>query len=440
MAMQENVITKSDGLYLNVQDIFDSTDIVYYPSSNLLANQSYASGTANESNTVVSFVLPYYVILDQLIANIDEYNTSKDITAYSWSVGSNGHIMTYDIIAPYLTSSEFLDEGYDILGMNSILQTGVNLTSYTDSIFSETQIDTMSRSRWYPSETNQDTLTQTRISELYDYARDYIANNQEVLGKIPDEVFIKVFALQLAIKYNQLFNVHYANAIEIMNVDTRDLARLMVADRGTVYKYYSYSFARFTYEESGTIGVIFTALYLFVLWITSIVKPLLMIAMLVLLIINAVFRKVLFRKESRCIEGYLIGCACLCLCNYAYAFMLKITLSISEYGFGTIMSICTALFVQIAYIAGLSLIMNIMIKDWKNNGFNEYQTIGGTIMSGLSHMQTAIVDKMIAKQNTAYGDSKNSRKYVSDSYDSSSVNRMLERDEEREENGTYSVI
>lgn len=442
MAMQENVQIKGDGLYMNVQDIFDSTSVVYYPSQNRIANIAYSNGgnvgTAGDKDSVVSFCMPYYVILDKLIANIDEYNQSKDITAYSWSVGSNGHIMTYDIISPYLTSSEFLDEGYDILGLNEALDTDNHMTSYTEGYFTTAQKDRMKLSRWYPTGSTTDQLTQDRINAVYSYARDYIAQNREILGKVPDEVFVKTFAMQLAIEFNKQFNVHTTNSIEIMNVDTRDLARFLVADKGSVYKYFSYGFARFAYEESGTIGVILAALYFVVLWITSVLKLLVLFVILGLLIINVLFRKTLFRKESRCIEGYLIACACLVMCNYAYSLMLKASMLVSETGLGSVAGLSLAIIVQVLYVFGLTCIVAIEYKDWRNNGFAGFQEIGASITSGLLHAQNVVADKIMSRQNSAYGDSRTSRRYQSDNYDSGSVDEMMERDEEREEKGTYS--
>lgn len=442
MAMQENVQIKGDGLYMNVKDIFDSTSVVYYPSQNRIANIAYSNGgnvgTAGDKDSVVSFCMPYYVILDKLVANIDEYNQSKDITAYSWSVGSNGHIMTYDIISPYLTSSEFLDEGYDILGLNEALDTDNHMTSYTEGYFSTAQKDRMKLSRWYPTGSTKDQLTQDRINAVYTYARDYIAQNREVLGKVPDEVFIKTFAMQLAIEFNKQFNVHTTNSIEIMNVDTRDLARFLVADKGSVYKYFSYGFARFAYEESGTIGVILAALYFVVLWVTSFSKLIALLAILGLLVTNVLFRKILFRKESRCIEGYLITCACLVMFNYAYSLMLKASMLISETGLGSIAGLSLAIVVQVLYVFGLIGIIYIQCKDWRNNGYTSFQEIGASITSGLLHAQNIVADKILSRQNSAYGDSRTSRRYHSDNYDSNSVDEMMERDEEREEKGTYS--
>ncbi len=442
MAMQENVQIKGDGLYMNVKDIFDSTSVVYYPSQNRIANIAYSNGgnvgTAGDKDSVVSFCMPYYVILDKLVANIDEYNQSKDITAYSWSVGSNGHIMTYDIISPYLTSSEFLDEGYDILGLNEALDTDNHMTSYTEGYFSTAQKNRMKLSRWYPTGSTKDQLTQDRINAVYAYARDYIAQNREVLGKVPDEVFVKTFAMQLAIEFNKQFNVHTTNSVEIMNIDTRDLARFLVADKGSVYKYFSYGFSRFTYEESGTIGVILSALYFVVLWLTSWLKLIAIFFVLFLLILNVLLRKTLLRRESRCIEGYLISCACLVLCNYAYSFMLKASMLVSETGLGTVAGLSLAILVQILYVFGLTCICVIQVKDWRNNGFYHWKDVGEAITSEMLHVQNIVADKVMSMISSSYGDSKTSRRYQSGNYDSNSVDEMMERDEEREERGTYS--
>lgn len=456
MALQPCVQMKGDGLYVNVQDVYNSTDVVYYPSQHSLQNVVYSNsgttGTQAVDDTVVSFNMPYYVFLDKLVASINEYNASKDISAYSYSVGSNGHIMTYDIISPYLTSSEFLDEGYDILALNEILETGVNLTSYTGGMFSgstywdgngtyvnEGSIGQMKNSRWYPTGSTQDDLTQNRINELYAYARNWIGKNSNLLGKVPDEVFIKVFAMELAIKYNQIWGIHTADSIEIMNIDTRDLARLIVTDRASVYKYYSYSFSRFVYEEAGTIGVVFAAIYFVILWVASLIKPALMLIILFLLVINVLGRKILFKKESRCIEGYLIGAACLVGCNYIYALMLKLTLSVAQSGFGSVMGLVLAIVIQILYVVGLCFICAIEMKDWRNNGYNEFVTIGSQITSGLVRASNMITDKIVARYNTAYNDSRQSRRYMADNYNRESVEDMLERDAEREDNAMNTI-
>lgn len=445
MAHQKNVKMKSDGLYMDVQDIFNSTSIVYKPSSNFLENQIYsltgdstdASSTGvNDADSVASFVSPYYVILDQLIANINEYNVSRDVSAYSWSVGSNGHIMTYDIINPYLTSNEFLEDGYDILGLYHIFDAETMLPIYNYA-FTDDEEARMKHSLWYPNSMSE-SLTLSKVDSIYDFARDYIIDNKDLLGKIPDEVFLKVFALQIAIEFNKEFGISYGNSIEIINVDSRDLMRFLVADKADIYKNSSYSFARFTYEEAGSIGVIFMALYTVVLWLTSFIKPAMMILILGLLIFNVIGRKILFQKESRCIEGYLIGCACLVMCNYAYSLMLKLTMMLVDLGIGGITTIVCAFLVQVLYVVGLIFILKIELKDWKNSGFFEFATVGGKITSKILHVQNMIAQKAMSKVNESYGDTSKSRKYTGREYDRLSISQMIERDAEREENGAYA--
>ena len=338
MAMTPGVQLKGDGLYVDVQNIFDSSDVQFTPATNTLSHyvRNGQSATViykeeqkgvdafgnkiitpkqivigSDNTSVVSYTAPYYVFLEQLVANVNEYNVSRDVTAYSWSVGSNGHVLTYDIITPYLTSAEFLEEGYDILGLDRILGVSAPRTNYNYA-FTGADEARMQKSLWWFDGIENENVARQKTDKVYEYARNFVINNSDVLGKVPDEVFIKVMAMQVAIDYNREFGVPNGNAIEIINVDTRDLMRFMVAPHSDMYKYYSYSFARYVYEQSGTIGVVFAALLLVVYWLTSFVKPALMIAILILLIVNVVFRKLLFRKESRCIEGYRIGCGCLC--------------------------------------------------------------------------------------------------------------------------------
>ena len=432
------VQTKGDGLYVDVQDIFNSTNMNYLPATGVLKNTVYGSGVQKDSvDTVTSFTMPYYVILEQLIANINEYNIQRDISAYSYSVGANGSILTYDIVGPYLKSDEFLIDGYDILGMDKILNLPNQRLCYNFA-FEQSELDQIKLSQWYPTDMYTVEMKTAAVDRLYDKARTYVAENADLIGKVPDEVFLKVMAMQLAIEFNKEFNAPYGKSIEIMNIDTRDLARFMVADRATMYKYFSYGYARYTYEEAGGIGVIFAGLFIAVLWLTSFIKPLFMIIILGLLIFNTIFRKLLFRKESKSIEGYLIGCACLCLTNYAYAGMLKVSLNIANTGLGSITALACALIVQIAYVACLVGILMIEVKDWKNSGYGEFANIGANVFAGISHAKQLVVEKMISKGNQSYADTAASRRYASENVDMGTLNDMLDRDAEREERGTYS--
>lgn len=398
MAMQDNVVLKADGLYINTMDIYNSTTLQYQPSTKTFVNYNYAG----DSN-VTSFVLPYYVILDQLVGNINVYNNSQLIDSYSYSIGSNGHICTYGLIAPYFSSNVFLEEGYDILGLHYIHQSAGDISGETPYavVFAENAIERMKMSEWYSAYTGS--ITNSKIESLYTYARDWIARNRDMMGKVPDEVFLKVFAMQMAVEYNNIFGIADGNSVEIMNVDTRDIMRFMVGDKANVYKYYSYSFSRYVYEQAGTLGVIMSAIFLGVLWITSFLKPLLMLIILAIFIVNIIGRRILFRRESKCFEGYLIGCACLCLCNYIYAGMLKISIMVADYGFGSITSLGLGIVIQVCYTITLFNIAKIEVKDWKNNGFYQYANSAQVVVSGMTYTGNAVMSRLTGRNSYGYG-------------------------------------
>ena len=444
MATQKNVIQRSDGLYIEMQDIFDSTNTMYSPGTGMLSNYvTDVNGTGAEVDTVASFVVPYYVILDQMVANINEYNYAQSINSYSYSIGSNGHITTYDVISPYFRSGEFLEEGYDITGLFHVYKdSNINQkVLVAPSVVEGDQYKNIKQSLWYidAMENNSDVLLD-RLNELENYARQYIAANEASLGKVPDEVFLKVFAMQLAIKYNQIFGVTAGNAIEIINVDTRDLLRFMIASPDQVYRYYSYSFARFVYEQGGGIAVIFSALLITAVWISSLLKPILLIAFFALLCINIILRKLVFQKENKAIQGYLIGCGALALFNGMYAVMLKCCMLISHYNLGTVLALLLGVIVQIGYVGTLILLLVILMKDYKNNGFAEFSTYANAFTNKLVTIRNELTSRMVARHNSAYAETADSRRYRSSNFGPNSVNEMLERDREREERGNFSPV
>ena len=467
MALTPGVQLKGDGLYVDIQDILDSSEITFAPASNVLQHYTRKGqattvlydieyetkdedgnivkekmqetiNIGTDCTSVVSFTLPYYVFLEQLVASVNEYNVSRDVAAYSWSVGNNGHVLTYDLLTPYLTSSEFLDEGYDILGLDRILKTGNNRVNYSYP-FDTAELNKMEHASWYHEEVDE-TMTRDKIDKVYQYARDFVRDNQDVLGKVPDEVFLKTLAMQCAIAYNKEFGVPNGNAIEIIDIDTRDLIRFMLSDYSDIYKNYSYSFTRNTYEQAGAIGVILAGLLLVIYWLGGFLKIALQFTLLGLLVINVLGRKLLFRKESRCIEGYLIGCGCLCLVNYAYAIMLKVTMSVANMGFGAVMALLVGMIAQVLYIVALVGILFIEIKDWKNSGYEEFAKMGHMVVSGALSFGDMVRDKTLSKFNSAYGDSARNRKYTGGDVDSSYIDEMLERDAEREENAFSNSV
>lgn len=409
IANEDGVIMKGDGLYLSIDDLLDSTEITYSPDYNALLLKNYES-----DGNVASYVSPYYVILRQMVQNINEYNSINSVSSYSVSYSSNGHVTTYDVISPYLKSDSFMSEGYDILNLNSLFGTGSGKPAVSDP-FSATDKTRMQASLWWPDSFSIEQQKEF-IDSLYLYARNFVAENEQVIGKVPDEVFIKIMSLQIAIRYNQLFNVPAGKSIEIINVDTKDLLRLMSGTKEDVYKYYGYSYARYVYESGGTIGCILAMLETLVLYVCSYAKPVLMLVLIAMLIYAVLMRKTIFRKQNRAVQGYLIACGALAACNYIYALMLKVTISLADYGFGFVLSYLFGIVVQVVYILLLwKVCMVPVMRDAENVGFDNFKVMSEQVASSILNVKQIVSEKMVTKGNSSWKEFRERRKQISNS-------------------------
>lgn len=386
ISQYDMVRRKGTKFYISTDDILDSTVIVYNRQMNQLANKLITGKTGSDSdlaasNSIYSFVSPYYVFLDQLVANVNEYNISHDVQSFTYSVNQSGMVQTYDLAGSYFLSSEFMTEGYDILGLYTILKCDVELPSYAN-IFNDARngdnFEKLKYSEWWRGDMDMGTK-EAKIDEIYSYMRKWVGEHSSVIKRVPDEMFIKVVAFMAAIKYNEVFNNPHADAIELMSVDNRDMLRFMVSDFGGVYFDYPYSFGRFVLNQTSIVGIVLTAFLVITLFVTNVLKPVLILVLFGIIIINILFRKMLFDKENQGVEGYLIGCALFMVCNYIYSFLLKIAFSIPKTNIPTIAAVIVAIITQLLYLAMLLFMIRIQVKDWKNGGYTEYANMGSTI-------------------------------------------------------------
>jgi hypothetical protein len=403
------VVQKGSSVYMDVQTILDSTAIAYNKTNNALYNkniirdeQQYiaqnAEGRVNAGSTdptgntegdgfikqdyyaIYSFTSPYYVFLDQIIANINEYNQTHNIQTYTASVDAKGKVITYDVAAPYFMSDEFLVEGYDILGLTDALMCERKLMKHTH-IFDDTDKANIKESAWYPATMDEDTKQQ-RIAELYNYARSFIIDHASVIKHIPDEMLVKVLAFACSVEYNKLFKCEYGDRIALITVDNRDLLRFMIGDFNAVYSNVAYSFGRYVYHISGTMGVILSAILMLFTLLTTVLKPALIWILFIIIIINILFREMLFDKPNQGVEGYFIGCALFMCLNYAYAMMLKVCFTVAESDMSNLWSIGLCILVQILYLISILVLIYTQIKDWRNGGY-KYYSAGVQMVSGL---------------------------------------------------------
>lgn len=398
------VVQKGSNVYIDVQSIMDSTSIAYNKTTNTLYNKnvirdeqqfySAQSGTDTTeshsgSNVVVkpagvnedgfvrqdyyavySFTSPYYVILDSLIANINEYNQTHNIQTYTATIDSKGNVMTYDVATPYLTSDEFLTEGYDILGLTDALMLESTLPKFA-YIFDEEDKAKIKESAWYPAELDEETI-QVRIGDLYNYARSFIIDHKEVLRHVPDEMLVKVLAFACSIEYNKLFKCPYGDSIALITVDNRDIMRFMLSDFKGVYSNVSYSFGRYVYQTSGTVGVILAAILLVVILITTVIKPALIWILFIIIIINVIFRHMLFNKPNQGVEGYFTGCALFIAVNYLYAALLKVCFVVADSNLSAVTAMLMCILVQVSYLLVLGWLLYVQVKDWRDGGWNKF--------------------------------------------------------------------
>lgn len=416
------VVQKGSNVYIDISTIMDSTRIAYSKSDNALYNKnvirdgqqytaykntesSYSyedeNGDSKEGTTkglagvtvqagstdienptggdgyikqdyyaVYSFTSPYYVILDQLIANVNEFNQQHDVQTYTASIDSEGKVVTYDIAAPYLVSEEFMTEGYDILGLTDALQCERQLPKYA-YIFDEKDKENIKNSAWYPDKLDQEEI-QKRIAEVYNYARSFVVDHKAVIKHIPDEQLLKVLAFACSIKYNQVFHCPYGESIKLITVDNRDIMRFMLSNFHGVYSNVSYSFGRYVYQTSGTIGVILAAILCVIILVTTVLKPILIWALFIIIIINILFRELLFNKPNQGVEGYFIGCALFMCFNFIYSDLLKVCFIVADSNLSAIAAMILCIIVQILYLVAIGWLIYTQISDWKNGGYGHY--------------------------------------------------------------------
>lgn len=213
------------------------------------------------------------------------------------------------------------------------------------------------------------------MNDIETYAREFVMENSELLGKITDEAFLKVMAMSIAVKHNQIVGVRNGNAIEIYDVDARDIIRLSVADRTTALKESSKSFARYIFSVGGALGTILTVILVVVYFISSVVKPLCITVILVVMMASLIVRRFIKRGGMTPIEGFVITLAVLCGTNALYGLVLKGSIVLANSGLTSLVSLIIQVVIQLMYIAILVGLTKLVINNWESFGFDVYEEI-----------------------------------------------------------------
>lgn len=424
--------SKSNGLYMSTKYLLNTSSIEYN------ASRKFLKHTVHET-PYASYVTPYYVILNSLVSDVNAYNLTNNNLAFTTKIQSRGSVKTLDMCTAYFTSNEFMLNDTDPLGFHQLYGDQTTLTD--DNVaFTDEEYEQMKNSLWYAPDRFSENARTEKLNKLDQRARMYIAKNREYLGKVTDETFIKMMALDLALYHNNLFGIPAAKGLEIMDVDTRDIMRLSMADSTLVMKQSSSSFSRFVYDNGGMLGVILSAILIVVYFVSSLVKPLLILFILVQLTVTVFYRKLVRASHDRCVEGFIVTVGLLCGTNLVYALMLKASFMLPQIGCTMAVSILLQIVLQILYFLVMSVVISILIRDWASMGFNLYQKTFGKLTLAITNgvaMATSKIENRGPIHN-AVAENRMKRNYRGSSKTKGLtgediLREMKERDEKKEE-------
>lgn len=220
-----------------------------------------------------------------------------------------------------------------------------------------------------------------RVEVMDNYARDFIADNRDMLTKVTDETFIKVMALHMAIKYNQLFGVNVANSLEIYNMDSNDLLRLCIVRSDEAAMSCPMSYSRYVYNFGGEPAVYAAAILTMIMWLGSFIKPACTVIVFISVFVSIWVFRVVLRRPSSNLLGYLITISMLCGTNILHSLLLKLSINLPNIGLSPLGCILFLIFGQVLYLLVLSYVTGVSLKDWSNLGVTEYSKEAALIKS-----------------------------------------------------------
>lgn len=364
VASAEGVTVINDAVYISTDQLFDSSSISFSPTLQKIWQQS-------SGDTPASYYTPYYYFLENLIFKANKYSSDNEYYSYTTKVQRGGKLKTLGYVQPYFTSEQFMEEGMDYFGLYTLYDVTPPMLYTDEALMSDAEIEAARGSQWCNMNLSEK-AKQQRIEKLNEYARKWVADHKELLGKVTDETFLKCFALSCAMEHNRLFNTLRADNLEIYELSNEDLMRLSIADHNTVMKDSTMSYARFVFSVGGTPAVYAAALLTLVNFVSSWVKPIATLIVFCITCISIFVFKLILRKSNNSIYGYICTILLMCSINVLGSVFLKLSLYIPSTGMSPTVCILIQILVQCAYIFALFMVIKTALKDWRNVGFERY--------------------------------------------------------------------
>lgn len=385
---------KGNGLYVSLDYIFNSSIIEFDSETGKLV-------TKVKSTPYVSFLIPYYVELDYLVSQINNYNNYNNIDSPELSVGSGGSVKTLGLITPYLTSQEFMELSVDPTGLKFVYKRPTLLA--VENPFSNSDLSAMEGSLWYADNLESDELDES-LAEVSEYARDFVVKYKSALGKVSDDVFLKTMAMSIAVKHNSVMNTSSASAIELYSIDAKDLIRLSLTNRENVLKGASFSFARYVYTYGGGLGVLMSVILVVIYFVSSLLKPLCIFGIIAVILLSLVIRKFRRGEDNYALEGFIISLGLLCTINVVYALMLKCSMLLANTGMSMVMNLVIQIVIQILYMLLLVYFTGVVVTNWKDFGRTKYERAFRSLASTFNKANISGKDVIVDASQVSFSD------------------------------------
>lgn len=365
LAYSNYATTMNDGIYISIDQLFDSAGIQFSP----LSHRIYMTGS---DNTPASYYTPYYWFLYSITEEVANWSKSNNAVAYTTKVQKGGELKTLGYSKLYFESEDFMEEQGDYFHLYQIydIWTERNYDTVPDETLAQ-----LRESQWCSYQNGQmsEKGYRDRIEILQTYAQEWIANNHDMIGRVSDETFLKCFALSCAMEHNRLFNTQRADYLEIQQLSNEDLLRLSIADHNKVMSNSSMSYARFVYTTGGTIACYLAAILELVNLVSSWVKPACTLLVFCIACISIFVLKLILRKGNNSIMGYILTITLMCSVNVLGAGVTKLSMYLPNTGLTPSLCILLQVLVQIAYIFVQLKIVSFALRDWRNIGYQQYE-------------------------------------------------------------------
>lgn len=354
----------NNALYISDEDLYNSTTVSINTQWECLVNTQLKEIPA-------SFYTPYYYFLDSLVNNVNTYNTRNNV--HTWFTQTyKGKIKCLGLSSAYLESDNFMseDDTVDILRLRPLYQE-INLDENNDIYYDVDMLTNIKRSNWFRDNITDEQLTE-RIYKMDERARRFVLRNQDLIGRVSDETFLKSMALDLSLYYNKIFSISSAKNIDIFRVSMDDMNRLLTAPRSVVVESSPYSYSRMLAENYGEWSIYMAGIKDIIDIMLGIVKPVCLMITIIVIFISMFIYKMLLGKKIGNYTGFITTVLLATLLNSSNSLALKGGVWLVNLGCPTVLCLVLQCILSLTFILMYLMLATVVVLNWKDIGTASY--------------------------------------------------------------------